>query len=361
MAMGTGHGGAAMKTARPVGLTGWGGYVPRPRVPARVIAAAWGKGDGGRLPVREKSVPALDEDTVTMAIEAARNALARAAVDPAEIRAVWVGTESKPYAVKPSGTVVAEAIGATPWVSAADLEFACKAGSEAVQAALAFVGSGMADHALAIGMDAAQGKPGDHLEFTAAAGGAAFLVGPADAAVAVVEGSASYVSDTPDFFRRQHMRYPEHGHRFTGEPSYFAHSRGASRGLLEALGRKPADYRWAVFHQPNPKFMRRIAAELGFEEAQIAPGAVVDRIGNTYSGASLLGLAAILDVAAAGDRIFFCSYGSGAGSDALSLRVTPRIEAARAAAPRVGDYLDRRHLIEDYGAYLRTAGNIRLL
>ncbi|MBI1950545.1 MAG: hydroxymethylglutaryl-CoA synthase [Acidobacteria bacterium] len=350
-----------MKTAREVGIAGYGAYVPRARIAARAIAAAWGRSPDARLPLREKSVPAADEDTVTMAIEAARGALRRARLAPSSIRAVWVGTESKPYAVKPSSTVVAEALGATPWVSAADLEFACKAGSEAMQAACAYVGSGMADYALAIGMDAAQSKPGDHLEFTAAAGGAAYLFGPADNALAVVEASRSFVTDTPDFFRRQHMHYPEHGHRFTGEPSYFRHSLEASRGLLEELGRRPSDYRWAVFHQPNPKFVRRIASELGFGEEQIAPGAVVDRIGNTYSGASLLGLAAVLDIARAGDRIFFCSYGSGAGSDAFSLCATSRLEAAREAAPSVLDYLARRREIEDYGTYLRVTRKIRML
>jgi hydroxymethylglutaryl-CoA synthase len=350
-----------MKSTQEVGIVGWGAYIPRLRVRTATIAAAWGKEPEGRLPVREKSVAAADEDTVTMAIEAARNAIARARVDVAQIRAVWVGTESKPYAVKPSSTVVAEAIGATPWVSAADLEFACKAGSEAMQAACAFVGSGMAPYALAIGMDAAQSKPGDALEFTAAAGGAAFLMGPTSQAVARIEASRSYVTDTPDFFRRQHMHYPEHGHRFTGEPSYFTHSRGATRGLLQELGRTASDYRWAVFHQPNPKFMRRIAAEMGFTEAQIAPGTVVDHIGNTYSGASLLGLAGILDAAREGDRIFFCSYGSGAGSDAFSLVATGRLAQAQEAAPRVQDYLDRRHPIEDYGQYLRIAGKIRML
>jgi len=350
-----------MKTAAEVGIVGYGVYVPRPRIATRAIARAWGKGEGGRLPVKEKSVPSPDEDTVTMAIEAARGAVARAGCDPGRIRAVWVGTESKPYAVKPGGTIVAEAIGATPWVSAADLEFACKAGSEAMQAALAFVGSGMAPYALAIGMDAAQSKPGDHLEFTAAAGGAAFLFGPPEEALARVEASASYVTDTPDFFRKQHMHYPEHGHRFTGEPSYFTHSRGASRGLLEELGRRASDYRWGVFHQPNPKFMRRIAAEMGFTEAQIAPGAVVDHIGNTYSGASLLGLAGILDVAAEGERIFFCSYGSGAGSDAFSLVVTRRLAEVRDRAPLVGDYLKRRQPIQDYGEYLRISRKVRLL
>jgi hydroxymethylglutaryl-CoA synthase len=350
-----------MKTTQEIGIAGYGAYVPRPRVRTATIAAAWGRRQGGRLPVAEKSVPGLDEDAITMSIEAARGAVARARVAPENIRAVWVGSESKPYAVKPSSTVVAEAIGATPWVSAADLEFACKAGSEAMQIACAFVGSGMAEYAMGIGMDAAQSKPGDHLEFTAAAGGAAFLFGPAPEAVAVVEASRSFVTDTPDFFRRQHLHYPEHGHRFTGEPSYFAHSRGASQGLLESLGRRASDYRFAVFHQPNPKFMRRIATEMGFTEEQIAPGAVVDRIGNTYSGASLLGLAAILDVAREGDRIFFCSYGSGAGSDAFSLVATARLDKVRGEAPSVRDYLERRHEIGDYGQYLRMSGKIRLL
>ena len=66
------------------------------------------------LMLEEKSVPAPDQDVITMSVEAARNALKRARIDPSEIGAIYVGSESHPYAVKPSGTVVAEAIGATP-------------------------------------------------------------------------------------------------------------------------------------------------------------------------------------------------------------------------------------------------------
>ncbi|MEZ4832041.1 MAG: hypothetical protein R2873_08590 [Caldilineaceae bacterium] len=117
-----------------------------------------------------KAVPGLDEDTVTMSVEAAR-ALAAPRSISARLRAVWVGSESHPYAVKPTGTIVAEAIGATPATQAADWQFACKAGTEAMQAGMGFVGSGMARYALAIGMDTAQGRPGDALEYTAAAGG----------------------------------------------------------------------------------------------------------------------------------------------------------------------------------------------
>jgi hydroxymethylglutaryl-CoA synthase len=114
----------------------------------------------GGLPIKEKAVPGLDEDVATMSIEAARNAMQRAGIAPTQIRAVWVGSESHPYAVKPTSTMVAEAIGAVPNVQAADWQFACKAGTEAMVAAIGLVGSGMANYALAIGMDTAQGRPG---------------------------------------------------------------------------------------------------------------------------------------------------------------------------------------------------------
>jgi hydroxymethylglutaryl-CoA synthase len=280
-----------LKPAYPVGIVGYGSYVPRYRLPAKEVARIWA-GGAAALPIKEKAVPGLDEDVATMSIEAARNALARARIDPQEIRAVWVGSESHPYAVKPTSTIVAEAIGAVPYVQAGDWEFACKAGTEAMVAAIGFVGSGMAHYALSIGMDTAQGKPGDALEYTAGAGGAAYLLGPADESLAVFEGSYSYVTDTPDFWRREYQKYPEHGQRFTGEPAYFKHITEAAQALLRATGTTAADYKYAVFHQPNTKFPQRVAAQLGFRKEQIAPGLLVPVIGNTYAGAALIGLTA---------------------------------------------------------------------
>ena len=177
-----------LKPNRPVGIVGYGAYVPRYRIPAKEIARVWAGGKAA-LPVKEKAVPGLDEDVITMSIEAARNAMSRAEIRPDELRAVWVGSESHPYAVNPTSTVVAEAIGAVPHIQAGDWEFACKAGTEAMVAAMGFVGSGMADSALAIGMDTAQGQPGDALEYTAAAGGAAFVIGPAENALATINAS----------------------------------------------------------------------------------------------------------------------------------------------------------------------------
>lgn len=238
---------------RAVGIVGYGAYVPRFRIKATEIARVWG-GTEESFAIEEKAVPSLDEDAITMSIEAARNALQRADIDPQQLRAVWVGSESHPYAVKPSSTIVAEALGASGATLAGDWQFACKAGTEALQAAIALVGSEMADFALAIGMDTAQGRPHDALEYTAGAGGAAFIIGPAQDSLAALEASYSYVSDTPDFFRRPNNHYPQHGNRFTGEPAYFTHVLTATRNFLEMSGQSARDFRWAVFHQPNMKF-----------------------------------------------------------------------------------------------------------
>jgi hydroxymethylglutaryl-CoA synthase len=347
-----------LKPNRPVGIVGYGAYVPRYRLPASEVARVWTDSQGG-LPIKEKAVAGLDEDVATMSIEAARNAVKRAGIEPTRIRAVWVGSESHPYAVKPTSTIVAEAIGAVPNVQAADWQFACKAGTEAMVAAIGFVGSGMADYALAIGMDIAQGRPGDALEYTAGAGGAAYLLGPLEDSLAEIESAYSYVTDTPDFWRRANQKYPEHGQRFTGEPAYFKHITEAAQTLMEATHTSPADYKFAVFHQPNTKFPERVAAQLGFKKEQIAAGLLVPVIGNTYAGAAIIGLTAILDVAQPGDRILMVSFGSGAGSDAFALRVTEAIEARRERAPRTSDYIARRTPI-DYATYARYRGKLTM-
>jgi len=347
-----------LRPTKPVGIIGYGAYVPRYRLPAKEVARVWMGGRGG-LPIKEKAVPGLDEDVATMSIEAARNAIARARIDPRELRAVWVGSESHPYAVKPTSTIVAEAIGAVPNTQAADWEFACKAGTEALVAAIALVGSGMGHYAMALGMDTAQGKPGDALEYTAGAGGAAFIVGPAEESLAVINATYSYVTDTPDFWRRPEAKYPEHGMRFTGEPAYFKHIQEAGKRLMDACGTTARDYRWAVFHQPNTKFPQRVAAQLGFSKEQIDPGLLVPVIGNTYAGAALIGLTSTFDIAQPGDRILVVSFGSGAGSDAFDIEVTAELAARRDLAANTRDYINRRTEI-DYATYVRYRGKLAM-
>ncbi len=345
-----------------VGIITYGAYIPRYRIRVEEITKVWGANAAditGGLGVFEKSVPDLDEDAATIAVEAARNALKRRNVDPEKIGAVYVGSESHPYAVKPTACTVGEAIGATPRMTAADYEFACKAGTAAIQTCMGLVKSGMIPYGLAIGSDVSQGAPSDALEYTAAAGGAAFVIGN-DNPIATINHTCSFTTDTPDFWRREGQSFPRHGGRFTGDPGYFKHVKGASTLLFDQCGTSPKDYSYAIFHQPNAKFPQKVAKDLGFKPEQIKPGLVVPKLGNTYSGASPIGLAATLDIAKQGDRIFVCSFGSGAGSDAFDITVTDAINGKdfrRDAAPSVQQLL-ANPIYLDYALYAKHKGKI---
>ena len=335
-----------MKSSRPSAILGYGAYIPIYRISTSEIARIW-KG-GGSGPNAEKAVASMDEDTVTMAIEAARYAMKMAGTT--NLGAVFVGTESKPYAVKPTSTMVAQALGQHHTL-AADLEFACKAGTEAIQVITGLVGSGMIEAGLAIGMDTAQGRPGDDLEYAAASGGAAYVIGKSGkGAIAEIDCSTSFVSDTGDFWRRAHEKYPRHLSRFTGEPAYFHHIESSVQTLLRETGHKPSDFTYAVFHQPNPRFPVEIATRLGFTMEQVKTGLLNPMIGNTYAGSSPIGLAAVLDEANPGDKILLASFGSGAGSDAFCIEVLDGIKKARGVNPTVKSMIQRGSKI-DYSIY----------
>lgn len=338
-----------------IGIVSYGGHIPRFRIKAEVIAKVWGK-DGTAisrgLGIIEKSVPSIDQDTATISVEAIRAALRRCSVNPAEIGAIYVGSESHPYAVKPTGTIVGEAIGATPDLMVADYEFACKAGTAAIQTCFGFVKAGMIQYGVAIGADTSQAAPGDALEYSASAGGAAFIIGKTNV-VATINHTLSYTTDTPDFWRRAEMKYPSHGGRFTGEPAYFKHITNCATKLLQTAQTKPQDYTYAIFHQPNGKFPVNVAKKLGFTLDQVKQGLMVPYIGNTYSGASMIGLASVLDVAKPGERIFMTSYGSGAGSDGFDITVTDNItKLARQNAPTIAQLVADKEYV-DYGQYTK--------
>lgn len=342
------------------GIVGYGAYVPKYRIKSETIAEVWGE-DPERiqkgLGIMEKAVPAIDEDAATLAVEAARIAMKRAAIPREEIGAVYVGSESHPYAVKPTAAMVAQALGAVPNLTAADLEFACKAGTAAIQMCMGLVDSSMVKYGLAIGTDTAQGRPGDALEYSAAAGAAAFIIGKNDESMAVIDDTFSYTTDTPDFWRRSKADFPSHGGRFTGLPGYFKHVQGAFNGLMEKMGKTVDDFDYFVFHQPNAKFPNTVAKKFGIPKEKLADGLLVPVIGNTYSGASPLGLANVLDKAKSGEKIFVTSFGSGAGSDAFALTATEKIKDREKARP-LSHFIENKEYVS-YAIYAKLRGKYK--
>lgn len=311
-----------------IGIVSYGAYIPKYRIKPSQIAQAWGKevkGVESSLGVYEKAVASIDEDAVTLAVESSLQALSNGQIDPKTIGAITIGSESHPYAVKPSSTTVAGILGLSEEILAVDLEFACKAGTAGIQLLAGLVSTNKTKYVLAIGSDVAQSKPSDVLEYTASSAAACFILGKQDT-IANMLDFTSYSSDTPDFWRRDIEKFPSHAGRFTGNPAYFDHVLSASNLLLKKVKMEPKDFDWAVFHMPNAKFPKEMAKKLGFSDKQLTPGFVVPLIGNPYSASSLVGLAATLDVAKPKDKIFMCSYGSGAGADAFVFEVTPQIK-----------------------------------
>jgi hydroxymethylglutaryl-CoA synthase len=146
-----------------------------------------------------------------------------------------------------------------------------------------------------------------------------------------------------------------HGGRFTGDPAYFKHVRKAAKKLMERLRLQAGDVDYFVAHQPNPQFPVRVAKELGFKEEQYLPSLQVVKFGNTYSGASLVGLAAVLDIAEPDERVLVASYGSGAGSDAYSLVTTSQVLDKRPRQKLTVKYQAGNPFLEyvDYTTYRR--------
>lgn len=338
------------------GIISYGTYIPNYRIKISEIASVWKKDPDeitSGLRITQKSVPGFDEDAVTMAVEAARNALSMSGISEKEINAVYVGSESHPYSVKPTSTSVAEFLGVGNDYFAADLEFACKAGTAGLQVALGLLNSHQINYGLVIGSDTAQGKPRDVLEYTAASGACAYILGNKKSEIiAEILETSSFSSDTPDFWRRDGQKFPSHFGRFSGEPAYFNHVVSEAKKLLAKTNLTPADFDYCVFHMPNGKFPRLAAKKLGFTDYQLAPSLIVDEIGNPYSASSLLGLAAVLDIAKPDQKIFFVSYGSGSGSDGFIFQTTKNLIDKQSKTTPLSKTMEKKEYIS-YPEYLK--------
>jgi hydroxymethylglutaryl-CoA synthase len=316
----------------------------------------------------ERAIPFLDEDAMTAAVEAGKMSLIHSGVDHRSISKVYVGSESNPYAVKPMASKVAQVLKlgeeekaeGVQCVDAVDTEFACKAATSMFKdaASLAYYQEPEESYTMVIGADNSQsaprGEPGGELDYYVGYGGSAFLFGMSDV-IAQFEGWVSITSDTPDFWRRDLQRYPSHGGRFTGKPAYFKHVTKATNKLMEKLRLKPQDVDYFVAHQPNAAFPTRVAKSLGFKEDQFLPGLQVAKFGNTYSGCSPIGLAAVLEVAKPDNRIVMASYGSGAGSDAYSFITTSQLEEKKPRQKFTAGYQAANPFLDyvDYSTYRR--------
>ena len=100
------------------GIIGYGAYLPFTRIKVEEIHKVWRNTSLDKLKnvlmVHERAVLQPNEDTVTLAVAAAKEALSQSGVDREKINAIFLGTCTNPYDSRPSVTIVSEAIGTSP-------------------------------------------------------------------------------------------------------------------------------------------------------------------------------------------------------------------------------------------------------
>jgi len=336
-----------------IGITGYGVAIPRRRLAVDEIVDLWKNLEMNvvkeKWGMSERTVLAQDEDSTTLAVAAAKEAIGRCGVSSG-IQALYYGTCTDPYDSRPSSTVVLEALDLPYTTKCADIQFSTKSGTAAMIESYAMVKAGLAGQALAIGTDTIDRHtaPGDLLESCAGAGAGAVVIGTENVA-ATIDGVETYSTDISDGFRVEGERYIRSGlliRQDKYDVGILPHTEAAAKNLMDRLGTKPADYKYAVLQQNTPAIARMDAQALGFTEEQTAPAMYCGLTGDTGSSSPFIGLAKVLEKAQPGDRIFLVSYGFGAGSDAIALTVTENIGAMRKSGKTVEAHIDNKVMLD---------------
>ncbi|MBW1672367.1 MAG: hydroxymethylglutaryl-CoA synthase [Deltaproteobacteria bacterium] len=322
-----------------VGITSLGAYIPIYRLNRNEIARIWGtKSLGG-----EKAVAGYDEDSLTMAVAAANNAI-ETEID--EIDGLFFATTTAPYKEKQSAAVIASAIDLDRRCYTSDLCNSLRTGTLAIRSAIDTVNSGSAGNIMVIASDCRMGAAQGRFEQLLGDGAAALIIGSKDP-IALIEGTYSIFSEFTDIWRGQldyFIRFVEN--RYATDVGYKPIMQEVISEIMKKYKLTPKDFSKIVFDGLEIKEHHRIAKKLGFEESQIIKPLSKD-VGHTGSASSILMLISCLEEASPGDRVLFASYGD--GSDAFIFRITEHIEKIKKGTLR--ESLSKKIPI-DYGKYL---------
>jgi hydroxymethylglutaryl-CoA synthase len=280
--------------ATPVALLGVGAAVPSLRLAAADVAGAWGSG-GGRGTV---AVCDADEDTLTLAWQAAVRALEAAGISAGDLSGLWWGTARPPFAEGPSHAFLVTALGLGPSAGGSLCSGSPHAGMDALLAAWDALAAGHARFALVVASDALIPGVGTPGESTTGAGAAAFVLGPLDPAVSGGNGSGAPARLVARDTRVMAVvdRYRGDGDGATGDvydprlfrEEIFVPLMAAAGGALGAGERsdRPLPERWAIA-DPDGKLAPAVAKRLG---APLVSAPVQVALGDSGSAAALLGV-----------------------------------------------------------------------
>ncbi len=333
-----------------VGISGYGVYIPKLRIKREDYAKAWGSFSAAG--VTEKSVMGFDEDVLTASAKVSRRALESVPMTADKITRFAIASTTPPYVEKLlSGTVIVS-VGMSNSVLSSDHITSTRAGTEAMLAGFEHVLANPKGHALIAAADAPLASMWDSIEHALGAGAAAYVLS-SENLIAELEGHASYASEYfgERFKSRSETLVHDLNVKKFSESSLLKNATSAGLAVMKRLGRNPEDYQHIVIQQPDARVPATIGARMKFTDLQLAAGLTSKVLGDLGAASTPVSLAATLDAAKVGDRILVISYGSGAGSDALSFKVV----GDRKSTVKFQTEADRKEYI-DYVKYLKLKG-----
>jgi hydroxymethylglutaryl-CoA synthase len=319
------------------GIISYGAYIPLRRL---------GPGTQGWSLPAEKAVANWDEDSLTMAVAAARNCLREH--DRNSVDGLYLASTTTPYREKLTATTAAWALDLRPEIPTADCTDSLRCGTGALRMAADAVKAGSARRMLVAAADLRLAMPRGGQDHGFGDGAAAFLVGDTDV-IATLEDSCSLSNELLDVWRAERARFVRSWEdRFVFEEGYLKILPQAVNRLLQKNGLSIKDINRAVYSAPDARRHREMGNLLGLQPAQVQEP-LLDRLGDCGSAFSLLLLAAALEKAAPGERILLASYGDGA--DAFLLRVTDKITSFKSGRG-IKSQLASKMIIHSYDEYL---------
>lgn len=333
-------------------ISGYGVYIPRYRIKRDDIARAWSGSAKG-----ENCIPHVNEDAITMAIEAAQNAIAHADIKPTAINAIYLGTESSPNIEQSSVGIIGATLGTRPDADMVDFGLSPRSSIAALKACLDAIASGRIKTGLVIGSDCRAAPPGSDLELNFGAAAVALII-TKDKGIANIEEIDTYSTEFRDSWRSARESYVKiFEPRYTREYGYSHHVTEAAKRLFSKMGISASSFQHAVLQQPDDRTPRTVARSIGISPKQMELGFNFPAVGDTGASSLLLGLGAVLDKAKPGEKILGLSYGSGA-SDAMVLTVDAEIDKKRSHSILVDQYCASKTYV-DYTTYLKTRGIVK--
>ena len=329
-----------------VGITSYGAYIPWHRLDRQLFVKAWG---GFAIP-GERSVAYYDEDSVTMAVEAAMDCVN--GLDPRSVDGLFFSTTTSPYREKQCSTIIAMAVAMRRDGRTADFNTSLRAGTTAFGLALDSIKAGTVNSVMVTSADTRLAAPGGMMEQQFGDGAAAFLLGKDDVIAEILESHTISDELAPVWRGDNDVFMRSWDDRMVQDVGYSRYVPETISALMKKCGLEPKDFSKLVFDPPgDPRGHMKAAAQLGFEASQIEdPYKFFLSTGNTGCAMAPMMLASALEEAKPGDKIIFA--GTGNGCDAFVLQVTDAIEKLEERRG-IKHHLGTKKMMPNYNSYLR--------